>query len=235
MADAAGSPCDPLAGSPWSAPNTVAGFQRSPPNDVLMEFAARVRGDRVDARALDIGCGAARNAMPLAEAGWSVVGVDLSWPMLTAAVERARSHPCSNRLSVALASADRLPIATASCDLIIAHGIWNLLPTTRLLRQAMAEAARVARPGSSLFVFTFSRTTIADDAAPVEGEAYVYTQFSGRPQCFLTYAQLVEELGVVGFVLDPSLPVSEYNTRTAGRLGGGPPVIWEAAFRRVGA
>jgi hypothetical protein len=29
---------DPLAGSPWSAPDTVAGFARSPPNDVLLQF-----------------------------------------------------------------------------------------------------------------------------------------------------------------------------------------------------
>ncbi|GMV20359.1 MAG: transferase [Acidimicrobiia bacterium] len=232
MPDAVTPPRDPLAGSPWSAPDTVAGFQQSPPNDVLMQFAARVRGRHEHPVALDIGCGAARNAVPLAEAGWSVLGVDLSWPMLTAAADRARAHTVSGRLSVVLASADSLPVAAASCDLIIAHGIWNLLPSTRQFRQAVAESARVARPGASLFVFTFSRATIPEHVRPLEGEVYVYTQFSGRPQCFLTYAQLVDELGAVGFDPDTQVPVREYNRPTSPRLGGGPPVIWEAAFRR---
>jgi len=34
---------DPLAGSPWSAPSTVAGFAQGPPNEVLMGFAAKER------------------------------------------------------------------------------------------------------------------------------------------------------------------------------------------------
>ncbi|MCC7186757.1 MAG: class I SAM-dependent methyltransferase [Acidobacteria bacterium] len=223
---------DPLAGSAWSAPNTVAGFQRSPPNEVLMAYATRIRGTRTAVRALDIGCGAARNAVPLAEAGWSVVGVDLSWPMLVAAQERARAHHVASQIPVVLAPADRLPVASASCDLVIAHGIWNLLPTAGLFRSAVAEAARAAKPGASLFVFTFSRSTIPEDAAPVSGEPFVFTQFSGRPQCFLTYPQLVDELGAVGFAPDPTLPVSEYNRRSAGAIVGGPPVIWEAAFVR---
>jgi 2-polyprenyl-3-methyl-5-hydroxy-6-metoxy-1,4-benzoquinol methylase len=39
-------------------------------------------------RALDIGCGAGRNAIPLARLGWNVVGTDLSWPLLCAAANR---------------------------------------------------------------------------------------------------------------------------------------------------
>ena len=101
---------DPLAGSPWSAPGTVAGFTQSLPNPVLMRFAETEwrRGDR--ARVLDIGCGAGRNAIPLARLGWTVFGMDLSWPMLCAAAQRAREDPIDGRLHLALAAMDGLPV-----------------------------------------------------------------------------------------------------------------------------
>jgi 2-polyprenyl-3-methyl-5-hydroxy-6-metoxy-1,4-benzoquinol methylase len=41
-------------------------------------------------RVLDLGCGAGRNAIPLARLGWDVVGIDTSIPMLRAATQRAR-------------------------------------------------------------------------------------------------------------------------------------------------
>jgi hypothetical protein len=79
----------------------------------------------------------------------------------------------------------------------------------REVRRPIAEAARVARPGAGLFVFTFSRATLAADDRPVPGEPFVFTQFAGEPQCFLTEAELVDEL-----------------------LRGGP-VIYEGTFRAV--
>jgi SAM-dependent methyltransferase len=222
---------DPLAGSPWSAPGTVAGFARSLPNDVLMRFAGREFGRHPGTRALDIGCGAGRNAVPLARLGWRVVGTDLSSPMLVAAAERAREERVADRLHAVLAPMDRIPARDCIFDLIVAHGIWNLARSADEFRRAVAEAARVARPGAALFVFTFSRNTFSPDTEPVAGEPFVFTQFSGRPQCFLTGAQLVAELGACGFERDPTVPLSEYNLPPAGTLSSGAPVIYEAAFR----
>ena len=76
---------DPLRGSSWSAPGTVEGFKRALPNAVLMRFAEQELRRCAHARVLDIGCGAGRNAVPLARMGSNVVGTDLSWPMLRAA------------------------------------------------------------------------------------------------------------------------------------------------------
>jgi SAM-dependent methyltransferase len=198
-----------------------------------MDFAQHELRRAPGGRAVDIGCGAARNAVPLARLGWDVIGVDLSRPMLDAAAGRAFAEGCRPRVHLALAAADRLPIATASADLVVAHGIWNLARSVAEFRRAVADAARVARPGAGLFVFTFSRNTLAPDAAPVPGEAVVFTQFSGQPQVFLTAGQLVEELAAAGFAADPAVPLREYNRREGQMLGGGPPVIYEAAFRRV--
>ena len=91
----------------------VAGFARSSPNPVLMEFAAAETGGAADRRALDIGCGAARNAAPLARQGWHVLGVDRSWPMIAAAAERGRLEDVQDRLQVAQAAMDRLPVRSS--------------------------------------------------------------------------------------------------------------------------
>ena len=71
---AAGHTVDPLAASPWSAPATVAGFAKSAPNPVLMRYAEQRKARTSSACALDLGCGAGRNAVPLARTGWDVVG-----------------------------------------------------------------------------------------------------------------------------------------------------------------
>lgn len=223
---------DPLAGTSWSTPGTVAGFASSPPNPVLMQFASREQRRGRRGRVVDIGCGAGRNAVPLARMGWEVVGVDLSRPMLDAAVERARAEGVSCRVRLALAAMDRLPVAARAADLIVAHGIWNLATTTAEFRRAVAEAARVARPGAALFVFTFSRHTLPTDARPVAGERFVFTEFSGHPQCFLTGSELFAELGAAGFAAEPSVRLAEYNRGPRPLPGAGPPVIWEAAFRK---
>jgi len=220
-----------MSDSPWSQPGTVEGFVRSPPNETLLQLADRER--HAGARLLDIGCGAARNALPLAEAGWNVVGTDFSLPMLTAAAARVSDAGLTTRVHLLRASMDDLPFAPASFDFIVAHGIWNLARSGAEFRQAIREAAHVARPGGALFVFTFSRNTLADAAQPVPGESFVFTQFSGQPQCFLMESQLVSELATHGFESDPSFQLREHNRPRPGALRtGSGPVIYEGLFRR---
>lgn len=195
---------------------------------------ARTELDRIGGHgvAVDIGCGAARNAVPLAEMGWSVIGTDLSQPMLEAAIGRASDSGVSAQVECLSAPMEALPVADASADLVIAHGIWNLATSSAQFRQAVRESARVAKPGAALFVFTFSRHTLPDTATPVDGESFVFTQFSGRPQCFLTEDQLLTEMAIGGFDPDPGVPLREYNRPTPATAQRGGPVIYEAAFRR---
>lgn len=221
---------DPLAGSSWSTPGTVAGFVQSPPNEALLQAAADEW--RADARLLDIGCGAGRNAVPLARAGWNVYGVDLSLPMVTTARARVAAAQLTDRARVLLAPMDRLPFASASFDFIVAHGIWNLARSGGEFRRAVDEAARVARPGCALFLFTFSRHTLPPEAEPAPGESFVFTQFSGQPQCFLTEEQIVSEFGARGFAPDARLPLRELNRVPQGAIyTSTAPVIYEGVLR----
>lgn len=195
-----------------------------------MRCAETALGRCTGTRLLDIGCGAARNALPLAQLGWNVLGVDLSLPMLDAAVERAGGVRGAGHLQFALAPMECLPVRDGSVDFVVAHGIWNLAPSTATFRRAVAEAARVAKPGASLFFFTFSRNTLPPQAQPVANERFVFTQFSGRPQCFLTEAELIGELESVGFVAEG--PIVEYNRPLATELiQSTGPVIYEGVFR----
>jgi SAM-dependent methyltransferase len=225
---------DPLAGSSWSRPETVAGFATSAPNATLIDIATRELDRIGGGRVLDLGCGAGRNAVPLASLGWNVLGLDLSLPMLEAAAVRARQAGVDRSARFALAPMEALPVRDGSCDFVIAHGIWNLASSSAVFRQAVREAARAAKPGAGLFVFTFSRNTLAPQVTPVAGEPFVFTEFWGQPQCFLTSGQLTSELAAAGFTLDERVGLRELNRRPAppGALHtGGPPVIYEGLFR----
>ena len=96
--------------SPWNRPETVAGFTKTPPNAELLRFAEvelrRVSGGR----ALDLGCGAGRNALPLAHLGWQVLGIDSSPPMLREAVRRVREERREDRCHLVRGVMDHLPV-----------------------------------------------------------------------------------------------------------------------------
>jgi SAM-dependent methyltransferase len=209
----------------------VAGFAAAAPNATLMTFAQAER-DRGGLSAVDLGCGAGRNTVPLAEMGWSVTGIDLSPAMLKAAIERVGTAGVADRVRLHLGPMRVIPLPGASVDLIVAHGIWNLARSGEEFRAAVREAARVAKAGAALFLFTFSRHTLPDMATPMPGERFVFTQFSGEPQCFLTDTQLLAELAAAGFSPDPAVPLREHNRPRPGALrASGGPVIYEAAFR----
>lgn len=215
----------------WDRPEMVASFARSEPNPQLMDYARTHRCPWCSTRVLDIGCGAGRNAVPLADHGFDVIGLDQSRPMLEAVSARHRE----GRLSIVEATMDALPILDRSVDLIVAHGIWNLARSDDEFRAALDEAGRVAAEDCALFVFTFSRRTLAPSAGPVPGQRYVFTQFSGAPQVFLTQEQLESELGRAGFDKDPDLPLRELNVPSPGQIRTtGAPVIYQGGFRKRG-
>jgi SAM-dependent methyltransferase len=207
----------------------VAGFSRSAPNVALMRFIQGEQERRSHLRVLDLGCGAGRNALPIASLGCTVLGIDIEWPMLEAAARRAQAEVLASRTQWVLSRMDRLPVASRAFDVIVAHGIWNLAGSGAEFRRAVAEAARAGRRGAGLFLFTFSRNTLGPDVRPITGESFVFSEFAGEPQCFLTEAQLLSEMAGAGF--EPVGPFTEHNRPGRGQLHHGGPVIYEGMLR----
>jgi ubiquinone/menaquinone biosynthesis C-methylase UbiE len=154
--------------------------------------------------------------------------------MLDAARERAAKQGVADRCVFLEGTMEQLPVPAASFDLVVAQGVWNLARSDLQLVAALAEAARVARTGAGLFVFTFSRNTLAKDLCPLPGQRQIYDQFSGTPQAFVTEVELDRLLASAGFHREVTGPLTEYNRKepppagTAARA----PVIWEGTWVR---
>lgn len=101
-------------------------------------LAAELAGD---GPVLEIGVGTGRIAVPLARAGLSIAGVDLSGPMLAELV--AKDSP----VAPVLASGTALPVRSESVGAVIACHVLHLISDWQA---AVTEAVRVLRPGGRL-------------------------------------------------------------------------------------
>jgi SAM-dependent methyltransferase len=99
---------------------------------------------------LEVGVGTGRIAIPLAEAGFRVVGVDLSAPMLAVLASK------KSRVIALRGSALQLPVADQSAGAVICCHVLHLIPDWQA---AVAEARRALRPGGLLLAARGGRPT----------------------------------------------------------------------------
>lgn len=113
--------------------------------EVCAEISAALRPDM---DVLELACGSGQFSFPLAEHVQSWEATDYSPEMIAQAHRKA---PGGNlRFSVADAAA--LPYAPQTFDAVVIANALHILPTPE---QAMAEIARVLKPGGLLFAPTF--------------------------------------------------------------------------------
>lgn len=125
--------------------------------------AARLAGCALGAAVLDVACGFARHAVPLAAAGYRVTGVDRSEALL--AEGRRRAAEAASELALVAADYRELPFPDASFD-----GALNLFSSLGYLGdeedvKVLAEVARVLRPGGRLVIDTMHRDQVVRDEA----------------------------------------------------------------------
>ena len=104
-----------------------------------------------NARVLDIGCGAGRTTVALAELGLDVVGIDMSEAMIEAAREQARMARVDVTLQVMDAMTLDFPEASFDAALFSYNGI-ELLPGMAGKRRLFHGLARVLKTGGR-FIF----------------------------------------------------------------------------------
>lgn len=116
------------------------------------EEVARVACDWADCRGdvLDFGCGAGRVAGALVARARSVTGVDVA----TGMVARARAAVPGAKFLVGDGVA--LPVGDAAFDLVLACDSFPFLAQAGVVPGALAECARVLRPGGRLLVFNWT-------------------------------------------------------------------------------
>jgi 2-polyprenyl-3-methyl-5-hydroxy-6-metoxy-1,4-benzoquinol methylase len=99
---------------------------------------------RRGARVLEVGCGAGRNSLTLAQRGFHVMATDLVEEMLHLTRAHTSEQWTAGPVRVACCEAGRLPFESGSFDAVLAIGILERAPSPEL---ALVEILRVLRPG----------------------------------------------------------------------------------------
>jgi len=118
--------------------------------------AARQRRDGQPPRVLDVGGGSGVLAVPFAAAGCAVTVVEPNPNALATLFRRATDAGVSDRITVVQADSDALGqvVPAASADLVLAHGLLEVVDDPKNTVAAMAEAVA---PGGVVSVLVANR------------------------------------------------------------------------------
>jgi SAM-dependent methyltransferase len=128
-------------------------MQRLPPSPEVMALLPELQARGVR-RVLDAGCGAGRHLLPLAAAGFQVVGVDREWGVLRELSLRLRRTPAAAWL--ALGDLKGLPLKEGSFDAVLSVNVINH-GYARDVAAYCRELDRLLKPEGLLFIMASGR------------------------------------------------------------------------------
>jgi 2-polyprenyl-3-methyl-5-hydroxy-6-metoxy-1,4-benzoquinol methylase len=152
---------DAPIGGPSSEPSRVgrdryaawrAGTLGALTDQLEQRLVLKLLGDVVGLRVLDAGCGDGVLSLTLAERGGQVTGVDADPEMLAAA--RARIAGAGMDVAFIQGELGGLPFADDAFDVVVAVTVLCFVPDAEV---ALAELARVVRPGGRLVIAELGR------------------------------------------------------------------------------
>lgn len=145
-------------------------------------------------RVLDAGCGYGRIAVPLAAAGWEVVGVDISEHMLQEA--RQAAHRAEVDIDWHLGDICQMPLAGDSFDVVLCMWLtFNELLQRAEQLAALREMCRVLRPGGWALI---DGPPFSDSIDPADMEAPCDVDESELQQTpvAMSFRELMDEVGI---------------------------------------
>lgn len=125
--------------------------------EAAFDFITREVAAPGGAEWLDAGCGSARHSMKLARRGYRVRAIDFSEHILQAAQENVKSNELSDRIVLQRDSLLDLSFATGSFDYALCWGVLMHVPE---VDRAIAELARVLKPGGRLVVHEANQASL---------------------------------------------------------------------------
>jgi SAM-dependent methyltransferase len=136
------------------------------------QFVAAELADLTQGRALDLAAGEGRNAVWLAERGWSVTAVDFSRVGLDKGRRLAAARGVEARVDWVVADLDDYQPAGGAFDLVL---IAYFQVGAELLAKVLARAAAALAPGGTLFVVGHDLTNLAEGTGGPQYPEVLYT------------------------------------------------------------
>jgi len=176
----------------------------------IPEVEIHALGDVTGLRTLELGCGAGQLGINLVKLGADVVGLDFSANQLAAA--QVNIAETGERFPLVRASAEELPFADASFDLVVCdHGATSFTDP----HVTIPECARVLRPGGRL-VFDIATPWVAvcwpNDEDPPDrtlhrpyfelGRSEETDESGTSVEWFLGYAAMIRVFRDAGLVIE---------------------------------
>jgi phosphatidylethanolamine/phosphatidyl-N-methylethanolamine N-methyltransferase len=134
--------------------------------------------DQAGARVLDVGVGTGLE-LPLFRRAASIIGIDLSEPMLQRARRRVKREALSRVHGLAVMDGARLAFADASFDAVIVPYVLTTVPQPE---RTLDEIARVARPGGEIILVHHVAAESGPRAALERAAAPLADRLGWRPE-----------------------------------------------------